>query len=304
MTDAAESARANSDRALRPRDAATLILIERSEPGRARVLMGKRLAGRQFIPGSSCFPAAGSSQRIGAWPRRPRSILTSRRNSTPGCAGRRRISPARWRWRRSARRRGNRACDRRARSWRASKSAARRLVQIRGDRRHSGARRHRLPRPRDHPARTSQALRRPLPDRRREFDRRAGRGGCPSRGRTGRARLDAARRSAEPRPPRHHPRGPLRSRPSARRRPRQTPPPPVLSPACGASGSWSSSSAVSRGPELAHFGPASTHGVCGFEAWGVSFAQIAAIPRRPLRSRALPRGAGRGRLSAGRLVRE
>ena len=56
MTDAAKSARANSDRALRPRDAATLILIERSEPGRARVLMGKRHAGHRFMPGKFVFP--------------------------------------------------------------------------------------------------------------------------------------------------------------------------------------------------------------------------------------------------------
>ena len=56
MTDAAKSDRANSDRALRPRDAATLILIERSEPGRARVLMGKRHAGHRFMPGKFVFP--------------------------------------------------------------------------------------------------------------------------------------------------------------------------------------------------------------------------------------------------------
>jgi 8-oxo-dGTP pyrophosphatase MutT (NUDIX family) len=42
-------------RALRPRDAATLILIERSEDG-ARVLMGKRHARHRFMPGKFVFP--------------------------------------------------------------------------------------------------------------------------------------------------------------------------------------------------------------------------------------------------------
>ena len=43
-------------RALRPRDAATLILVERSERGAARVLMGKRHAGHRFMPGKFVFP--------------------------------------------------------------------------------------------------------------------------------------------------------------------------------------------------------------------------------------------------------
>ncbi len=51
MTDAASSARA-----LRPRDAATLILVERSGRGGARVLMGKRHAGHRFMPGKFVFP--------------------------------------------------------------------------------------------------------------------------------------------------------------------------------------------------------------------------------------------------------
>ena len=51
MTDAASSARA-----LRPRDAATLILVERSGRGAARVLMGKRHAGHRFMPGKFVFP--------------------------------------------------------------------------------------------------------------------------------------------------------------------------------------------------------------------------------------------------------
>jgi 8-oxo-dGTP pyrophosphatase MutT (NUDIX family) len=45
-----------SARALRPRDAATLILVERSERGAARVLMGKRHARHRFMPGKFVFP--------------------------------------------------------------------------------------------------------------------------------------------------------------------------------------------------------------------------------------------------------
>jgi len=44
------------ERALRPRDAATLILVERSAQGPARVLMGKRHAGHRFMPGKFVFP--------------------------------------------------------------------------------------------------------------------------------------------------------------------------------------------------------------------------------------------------------
>ena len=47
---------ARPGRALRPRDAATLILVERSERGTARVLMGKRHAGHRFMPGKFVFP--------------------------------------------------------------------------------------------------------------------------------------------------------------------------------------------------------------------------------------------------------
>jgi 8-oxo-dGTP pyrophosphatase MutT (NUDIX family) len=44
------------ERALRPRDAATLILVEGSKRGTARVLMGKRHAGHRFMPGKFVFP--------------------------------------------------------------------------------------------------------------------------------------------------------------------------------------------------------------------------------------------------------
>jgi 8-oxo-dGTP pyrophosphatase MutT (NUDIX family) len=43
-------------RALRPRDAATLILVERPERGAARVLMGRRHAAHRFMPGKFVFP--------------------------------------------------------------------------------------------------------------------------------------------------------------------------------------------------------------------------------------------------------
>jgi 8-oxo-dGTP pyrophosphatase MutT (NUDIX family) len=45
-----------SARTLRPRDAATLILVERSERDGARVLMGKRHAGHRFMPSKFVFP--------------------------------------------------------------------------------------------------------------------------------------------------------------------------------------------------------------------------------------------------------
>jgi 8-oxo-dGTP pyrophosphatase MutT (NUDIX family) len=47
---------ASSPRALRPRDAATLIVVEHSDRGAARVLMGKRHAGHRFMPGKFVFP--------------------------------------------------------------------------------------------------------------------------------------------------------------------------------------------------------------------------------------------------------
>ena len=62
---------------VRPRDAATLILVDRS--GRvAKVLLGKRHLRHRFMPGSSCFPAAGSILRTSACRSRGRSILEPR----------------------------------------------------------------------------------------------------------------------------------------------------------------------------------------------------------------------------------
>ena len=43
-------------RTLRPRDAATLIIIRRDQVGAPRVLMGKRHAGHQFMPNKFVFP--------------------------------------------------------------------------------------------------------------------------------------------------------------------------------------------------------------------------------------------------------
>ena len=55
MTLEAEAPAASRPAALRPRDAATLILIERGLKG-ARVLMGKRHDGHKFMPGKFVFP--------------------------------------------------------------------------------------------------------------------------------------------------------------------------------------------------------------------------------------------------------
>ena len=49
------TAAAGAAKALRPRDAATLIIVEGSWRG-ARVLMGKRHAGHKFMPGKYVFP--------------------------------------------------------------------------------------------------------------------------------------------------------------------------------------------------------------------------------------------------------
>ena len=73
-------------------------------------------------------------------------------------------------------------------------AAARRLDPLRRDGRLSGARRHRLPRPRDHSAGAGQAFRRALSPRRRQRCRAAGRRRHSPGGGTGRSRLDAARR--------------------------------------------------------------------------------------------------------------
>jgi 8-oxo-dGTP pyrophosphatase MutT (NUDIX family) len=59
MTDFPETtpttAPAPKPRALRPRDAATLIIVERGR-GKVRVLMGKRHEGHKFMPGKFVFP--------------------------------------------------------------------------------------------------------------------------------------------------------------------------------------------------------------------------------------------------------
>ena len=58
MTNAPEpppAAAAPKPRALRPRDAATLIIVERGR-GKIRVLMGKRHEGHKFMPGKFVFP--------------------------------------------------------------------------------------------------------------------------------------------------------------------------------------------------------------------------------------------------------
>ena len=201
---------------LRPRDAATLILVERSERGAARVLMGKRHdrapvhAGQVRLsrrPGSAGRPAHGRGGRA----RR----RMSRRSSTPAYPGPRPASPGPWRWPRSARpsRKPGLAVgvpddgapeNPPPGAW--TRFAATGV--------HPGAPRHRLSSPR---AITP-------PGRPRRFDarflivdavlhRRAHRTRRSFRGGIGRTRLDAARRSAGPRSARDHPRSARRPRP-------------------------------------------------------------------------------------------
>jgi 8-oxo-dGTP pyrophosphatase MutT (NUDIX family) len=55
MSAIAKDAPAREAAALRPRDAATLIIVERTG-ARTRVLMGKRHAGHKFMPGKFVFP--------------------------------------------------------------------------------------------------------------------------------------------------------------------------------------------------------------------------------------------------------
>ena len=63
---------------VRPKDAATLILVDRSER-LPKVLLGKRHQRHKFMPGSSSFRAAGSTRSTGACRSRARSIPTPKR---------------------------------------------------------------------------------------------------------------------------------------------------------------------------------------------------------------------------------
>ena len=60
----------------RPKDAATLILVDRSSTT-PKVLVGRRHDKVVFMPGKFVFPAAASTRRIIAyrWPRRSRQSL-------------------------------------------------------------------------------------------------------------------------------------------------------------------------------------------------------------------------------------
>jgi 8-oxo-dGTP pyrophosphatase MutT (NUDIX family) len=55
MSDPADPITTKKPRALRPRDAATLIIVERAR-GKTRVLMGRRHDGHKFMPGKFVFP--------------------------------------------------------------------------------------------------------------------------------------------------------------------------------------------------------------------------------------------------------
>lgn len=51
-----EARRTKTGRAVRPRDAATLVLVRRDENGKAHVLMGQRHGGHRFMPNKFVFP--------------------------------------------------------------------------------------------------------------------------------------------------------------------------------------------------------------------------------------------------------
>ena len=51
-----EARRTKTGRAVRPRDAATLVLVRREQDGRAHVLMGQRHGGHRFMPNKFVFP--------------------------------------------------------------------------------------------------------------------------------------------------------------------------------------------------------------------------------------------------------
>ncbi|HYA74894.1 MAG TPA: NUDIX hydrolase, partial [Roseiarcus sp.] len=58
MSPSAPRSAAAKPTAQRPRDAATLILVERAG-AKTRVLMGKRHPGHKFMPGKFVFPGGG-----------------------------------------------------------------------------------------------------------------------------------------------------------------------------------------------------------------------------------------------------
>ena len=144
---------AQPERALRPRDAATLILVERPERGAARVLMGKRHLRHRFMPGKFVFPGGrleAEDRRMsaaGALDPHVEEKLNARvRRPSPGFARALALAAIRETFEETGLAIG--VADHGA----PGKSAARRLDPLRRDRRPSGARRHRLPRSRDYPA--------------------------------------------------------------------------------------------------------------------------------------------------------
>ena len=68
----------SASRYVRPKDAATLILIDRS--GKVpKVLLGKRHHGHKFMPGKFVFPGGGVDPPTGGW--RLHGHLTPRREA-------------------------------------------------------------------------------------------------------------------------------------------------------------------------------------------------------------------------------
>ena len=170
----------------------------------ARVLMGKRHARHRFMPGKFVFPGGRvepEDRRMAAAgvldPHVEEKLNARVRRPSPNFARALALAAIRETFEETG------LADRRPWLGRAG-LAARRLDPLRRDGRSSGARRHRLPRPRDHPARALQALRCSLSHRRRALHRRARRRRRSFRGGIGRTRLDAARRSEEPRSAHDH----------------------------------------------------------------------------------------------------
>ena len=65
----------SSGRAVRPKDAATLVIVRR-DAGDPQVLMGKRASGHKFMPNKFVFPG-GKTAWYRCWSGRPRLATAS-----------------------------------------------------------------------------------------------------------------------------------------------------------------------------------------------------------------------------------
>ena len=85
---------------VRPRDASTLIIVDRSD-GNPKVLLGKRHHGHKFMPGKFVFPGGRLESADRLMP--VASDLNPVAEKCHRCSARAPPEPVRWRWRRSAR---------------------------------------------------------------------------------------------------------------------------------------------------------------------------------------------------------